>query len=65
MLHVDRKYKSSIDFKPYAKIIFTTNPNPKIADKSRAMERRMRILSSDRIVKDDERDPNFVRNFTG
>lgn len=64
VLHVDRKYKSAIDFKPYAKIIFTTNPNPKIADKSRAMERRMRILSSDRVVRDDERDPNFVRNFT-
>ena len=45
---------------PFAKIIFTSNSYPKIADKTRAMERRMRLVSSDRVIKPEEIIPNFV-----
>lgn len=64
VIHVDRKYKTSLDFAPFAKIIFSANSYPKIADKSRAMERRMRIVASDRVIPKDEIDPNFLRNLT-
>lgn len=63
-INVDRKHKSALVFKPFAKIIFTTNPNPKIADKTGAMQRRMRMVRSDRVIQEHERIPNFIENFT-
>lgn len=64
VINANRKHKSALAFAPFAKIIFTSNSYPKIADKTRAMERRMRLVSSDRVIKPEEIIPNFVRNFT-
>lgn len=64
VINVDRKHKTAISFAPFAKIIFTSNAYPKIVDKSRAMERRMRIVGSDRVIPPDEIIPNFVGSLT-
>lgn len=64
VINANRKHKSALAFAPFAKIIFTSNSYPKIVDKSRAMERRMRLVSSDRVIKPDEIIPNFVKNLT-
>ena len=64
VINIGRKYKDDLVFRPFAKIIFTTNPPPKIVDKTGAMQRRMRLVSSNRIVRPEERNPNFVRDLT-
>lgn len=64
VINVNRKFMTSLVFAPFAKIVFTSNTFPKIADKSGAMERRMRIVSSDRVIKPEEIITNFVENFT-
>ena len=63
-INVDRKHKSALVFRPFAKIIFTTNPNPKIADKTGAMQRRLRMVRSDRVIQEHEKIPDFIQNFT-
>lgn len=62
-INVDRKHKSALVFRPFAKIIFSTNPNPKIADKTGAMQRRMRMVRSDRVIQEHEKIPDFIDNF--
>lgn len=63
LINVDRKHRSAITFRPFAKIIFTCNGFPKIQDKSRAMGRRMRLIGSNHVITPEERIPDFENRW--
>ena len=53
----NRKYLSTITFKPTAKLIFSTNNTPRFSDKTEGIWRRMIIIPFDTIIRSEEQDP--------
>ena len=48
-ISVDRKYKAIVNFRPYVRLIYSTNELPYIAEKTNAIYRRMLILKMNYI----------------
>ena len=65
-ISADGKYGQPFEFKPFCKLIFSTNNLPRVDDKTEGFYRRLLIIRFDRQFSKEERDPKLkykiVRN---
>jgi P4 family phage/plasmid primase-like protien len=62
-IEAEFKFKPSFNFKPYARIIASTNELPRLLDLSEGFQRRAIILTFNRIFKEKEQDKNLVKKL--
>jgi len=58
-ISADEKYGQPFQFKPYCKLLFSTNNMPRVGDKSEGYYRRLLILPFNRQFNKEERDPKL------
>jgi len=56
----DRKFKTALRFKPFAKFIFAVNRLPRVNDNSEALFRRFKVIEFPVVIPVNDRDPNMV-----
>ncbi len=59
----NRKYLSTITFKPTAKLIFSTNNIPRFSDKTEGIWRRMIVIPFDTVIPDEEQDEELFEKI--
>ena len=60
----ERKFRSSFEFVPYARLLFSANEAPPTSDSSEAFFRRWLILPFERTFAPGERDPRLLDKLT-
>jgi len=58
-ISADEKYGQPFQFKPYCKLLFSTNNMPRVGDKTEGYYRRLLILPFNRQFNKEERDPKL------
>ena len=58
-ISADEKYGQPFQFKPYCKLLFSTNNMPRVGDKTEGYYRRLLILPFNRQFSKEERDPKL------
>jgi P4 family phage/plasmid primase-like protien len=62
-IEADLKFKPSCTFKPYARIVASTNDLPRLLDHSHGFDRRAIILTFNRIFKEKEQDRGLQKKL--
>jgi len=63
IVEAERKYKPSFSFRPYVRLVGSTNGLPRLLDHSEGFARRAVILSFNRIFAEQEKDPALVQTL--
>jgi len=59
-IDAEHKFRKPYSFKPYARLVFSANKMPSTYDRSDAFFRRWLIVPFDKVIADDEIDPNMI-----
>lgn len=62
-ISADEKYGQPFQFKPYCKLLFSTNNMPRVGDKTEGYYRRLLILPFNRQFSIEERDPKLKQKI--
>jgi P4 family phage/plasmid primase-like protien len=63
-VNAERKYKDPFDFRPFAKLVFSTNEFPKSADMTDGYFRRWLIIPFEKTFTPDKADVNLIEKLT-
>jgi len=63
-ISADEKYGQPFQFKPYCKLLFSTNNMPRVGDKTEGYYRRLLILPFNRQFNKEERDPKLKQKIS-
>ncbi len=63
-ISADEKYGQPFQFKPYCKLLFSTNNMPRVSDKTEGYYRRLLILPFNRQFNKEERDPKLKQKIS-
>lgn len=64
-IEAEEKYKPSVSFRPYARIVAATNELPRLLDLSEGFRRRAIILEFNRTFNEDEQDKHRTKKLLG
>ena len=60
----ERKFESAFTFKPYARLVFSSNSHPRTRDTGDAYYRRWIVLPFPNVIPEEKRDPHLVKKLT-